>query len=180
MQYPFKSSNMKIKYSIVLILSVLISSCTSSKDIKTHTLAPLDKRFSHSFTNISIKKESSNNKTSILQLLGIPETAVIDTVKLEIQENGQLKIEYDNPLEGKKVHFFKGKFKKHYYQVFLQRNQVIVPPIYWVTHIERLRFSISKDNLLVINEYREHSGLILFMGGGSGSKLQYCFKNVEK
>lgn len=155
-------------------------SCNAGKEIKQRNLAPLDKKFSQLFINQSIKKETSKRKATILELLKIQDSIKIDTVKLEIQKDGQLKIEYEHPLEGKKSHYYKGKFKRRYYQVFLQRDQIVFPPIYWITHIERLRFSISKDNLLVINKYSEHTGMVLFMGGGYGDKVQFCFKKTIK
>lgn len=161
----------------LLILSLILTSCNTTKEIRQRNLSSLDRKFSAIFVNQSTKKEKSKNQITILELLKIDESVKIDSVKLEIQADGQLKIEYEHKLKGRKIHFYKGKFKKHYYQVFFQRDQIILPPIYWVTHIERLRFGISKDNLLIINEYTEHSGMILLFSGGSGSNSQYSFKN---
>ncbi len=172
---------MKMKSSLPIIITlIVITSCNSVKEIKQKNLSSIDKNFSESFTNLSIKKDSSTRQVTILELLQINENQNIDDFKLIIQKNEDLKIEYKNILGVKNSQVFKGKFKKRYYQVFLQRDQIFFPPIYWIKDIERLRFSISKDSMLVINKYSDHSGMILLFGAGSSWKEQYCFKNLKK
>ncbi len=160
----------------ILILGLLLTSCKTSKNISYHNLSSLDPNFSASYENRAIKEGSFKSQTSLLQLLKIEATDTISEVKLAIQNNGELQIDYDNHKGKQKSIVLKGKFKKHYYQIFFERNQIILPPFYWVTHIERIRLSISKDNLLVINNYSEHTGMIMMFAGGSSSKTQHLFK----
>lgn len=159
----------------IIILGLVLTSCKTSKNIRYKNLSSLDRNFSASFENSAIKKDSFKSQTSILQLLKIATTDTISDVHLALQNNGELKVDYVNNNGERKSIVLKGKFKKHYYQVFFQRNQIIIPPIYWVTHIERIRLSTSKDNTLVINTYSEHTAMIMMFAGGSSWKAQHRF-----
>lgn len=168
----------KFRMSILILTTMIISSCSSTR-FKNKDLNAISANFSMRIVNQSIVTDSLKTEPTLSSLFQIQESIKNDSLFLEIYQNDSLRVTYKNILGGKEVRVFKGKFKKHYYQVFTERKQIIFPPIYWTSHINRLRFSVSKDSLLIVNNYVDSGGMIMFIGNGYTYNSQYCFKIIK-
>jgi hypothetical protein len=189
---------------ILIIVSLCLTSCatqkgiakkeTANKEIPERELLGLNKGFSGSFSNIPFSNNSKCVQNSLLSLLEIkpqqPENELMrlseanpnlinDSIEMEIQKNGDLKVNYVNENGEKDSNIFKGKKRKKDYKLFLQKERTFVLPILWTTNVERLNISLTKDSTLVVKKYSNHSAMFLFMAGGYGGDFEYCFKNMK-
>jgi len=154
----FKSTDMK---KVAILFVIVLTSC-STNNFKKKNLLPIDSNL-----NFVISNESQSiGDRDFLSLFGIAQNA--KDVKINFDSSGDFRITYKNPyLKGDQFQAFKGKFKKKFFEIYLEKKRVVAPPIYWVTQINRLRIAIEKDSTLVVERHYDHSGMILFMGAGS-------------
>ena len=157
-----------------LLVALCFISCSTVK-IRTKDLQALKSKSVSSFNDIAIKPDSLAHSMRLTNLFGL-EKSYDDLVKISVEPSGELKIISKNVLGGNNFIVFKGKSKKHYYEIYLEKKRIPFPPIYSISKINRIRLSISDEGLLVVNMYRNHSGMILLMAAGSSSKNQYRFQ----
>jgi hypothetical protein len=184
---------------LLIIVSLCLTSCAtqkeiSKKEIPERELIGLNKGFSMSFSNIPLVNNSKCIQNSLLSLLEIkqrqPENELMrlnevnpnlinDSIKIVIQENGDLKINYINENGKLDSKSFKGKMRKRDYKLFLQKERIFILPIIWWTNVDRLKISLTKDATLVVKKYANHSGMMLFMAAGYSYDAQYLFKTIN-
>jgi hypothetical protein len=163
----------------LLVVSLSLTSCATQKGIPKKELLGLDKKFSESFGNKLVNAVSGEVESKLSTLLKIKSDTLHDaSIKMEVQENGDLKINYTNENGEKDSKIFKGKLRKRDYKLFLIKKRVFILPIIWWTNVERLKISLTKDSTLVVKKYSNYSGMIL-MGAGNSWKEECYFKNIK-
>lgn len=170
--FEFKSNIMK---KVVLIIVFSLFSCKSYKEIKEKEFVVLSAKSLGEFHSLSNKKKQTEYQTSIQELFDIRNLDTI--VKIIITKNDEIEIHYKNVLGGNEITAFKGKFKKNYFEVYLDKKRIFFPPIYCKTNINRLRIGLTQNKDLVINRHYDYSGMVLLFAAGNSDNKQYVFKN---
>lgn len=158
-------------------LSFFFLSCTSYKTVKDSDLQVLNKKLEGKFLSEDVVLDSTNFPTHFQGLFGIANSDSV--IALNVNAKSELEIRYKNRLGGNEVRAFKGKFKKKCFKVFLEKKRVTLPPIYWVTNVNRLKLGLDKKGRLIVDRHYEHSGMILLMAAGSSSEHQYSFNPTK-
>lgn len=161
------------KIAIIIVFSLF--SCKSYKQIKDKELVSFPSKLSSEFHAISNKKVKTDYQVSIQELFEIRNLDTI--VKIIINKNDEIEIHYKNVLGGNEIAAFKGKFKKKYFEVYLDKKRIFFPPIYCKTNINRLRIGLTQNQQLVINRHYDYSGMFLLFAAGNSDNKQYVFKN---
>lgn len=161
------------KLAIIIVFSLF--SCKSYKEIKDKELVVLSSESLGEFHSISNQKKKTDYQVSIQELFGIRNLDEI--VKIIISKNDEIEIHYKNVLGGNEVVTFKGKFKKNYFEVFLNKKRIFFPPIYCKTNINRLRIGLTQNKELVINQHYDYSGMFMLFAAGNSDNKQYVFKS---
>lgn len=161
------------KLAIIIVFSLF--SCKSYKEIKDKDLVVFSSNTLGEFHSLSNKKTKTDYQISIQELFGLKNSDKI--VKVIITKTDAIEIQYKNVLGGNEVAAFKGKFKKHYFEVYLDKKRVFFPPIYCKTRINRLRIGLTQSKELVINQHYDYSGMFLFFAAGNSDIKQYVFKS---
>lgn len=106
-----------------------------------------------------------------------------DFFKLEFIDKNNLKISYDEIVENKfvpKEIILKGKRKKKFFEVYFSKKQFFIPILYGNFDIYRLRIGFDKSGKILIRNFTDFSGNILFIGGGFSGESKSFFESVEK
>ncbi|MEO5775615.1 MAG: hypothetical protein ABIQ27_01840 [Flavobacterium sp.] len=165
-----------MKNPIILIsLCFLLMSCASEKKIKNRDLMKIDSSLDRTFSNKDFTKQNKT-LTSLFEMNRLTDKEI----NLSFDKEGDLKISYKDALGGDRFRCFNGKFKRNFFEVYLEKKRIPFPPIYWITQVNRLRISLDKENNLIIDSYFNHSGMILMMAAGSSNKEQFIFKPIIK
>lgn len=161
-----------------LLCSLLSVSCRSYMTLKNKDFIKIDENFNGNYKSASVFIDSIKTKrnTNIQSLFGLKNND--SDLFFKINSKSELEIEYKNILGGTEKRFFKGKFRRKYFEIYLEKKRIPFAPIYSITSINRLRVAIDNQNNLVINHYENHSGMILLMAGGSSIKEQFIFKQT--
>lgn len=161
--------------NLAIILVFSLFSCKSYKEIKDKDLVVFSSKSLGEFHVMSNLKKKTDYQISVQELFGLKNSDSI--IKVVFSNKDAIEIHYKNVLGGNEVAAFNGKFKKHYFEVYLDKKRIFFPPIYCKTKINRLRIGITITNQLVINRHYDYSGmLMLFAAGNSGNK-QYVFNS---
>jgi hypothetical protein len=161
------------KLVIVLIFSFF--SCKSYKEIKDKELVVFSSKALGEFHSLSNKKKKTDYQISVQELFGFKNSDSI--IKVVFSKKDAIEIHYKNVLGGNEVAAFNGKFKKHYFEVYLDKKRIFFPPIYYKSNVNRLRIGLTKNQELVINQQYDYSGMFLFFAAGNSDKKQYVFKS---
>ncbi|MEQ3661337.1 MAG: WG repeat-containing protein [Flavobacterium sp.] len=105
-----------------------------------------------------------------------------DFLNLEFIDNNNLKISYDEIVENKLVYkeiILKGKRKKKFFEVYFSKKQFFIPILYGNFQIDRLRIGFDKSGKILIRNFYDGSGNILFIGGGFSGETKSLFEKVE-
>lgn len=106
-----------------------------------------------------------------------------DFFNLEFIDNNILKISYDEIVENKFVQkeiILKGKRKKKFFEVYFSKKQFFIPFLFGNFSIDRLRIGFDKSDKILIRNFSDGSGNILFIGGGFSGESKFLFESVEK
>lgn len=160
---------------LLLLIAFGLFSCKSYKEIKDKELAPITSKSLGEFQSISNQKEKTEYQVSIQQLFNIKNLDSV--VKVVINKNDEVEIHYKNVLGGNEIEVFKGKFKKNYFEVYLDKKRIFFPPIYYKSNINRLRIGLTQNNELVINQHYDYSGMFMLFAAGHSDNNQYVFKS---
>lgn len=163
-----------MRKSVIIVLFGLFS-CQSYKQIKDKELVPITSKSLGEFQSISNQKEKTEYRVSIQQLFNIKNLDSV--VKVIINKNDEVEIHYKNVLGGNEIEVFKGKFKKSYFEVYLDKKRIFLPPIYCKSNINRLRIGLTQNNELVINQHYDYSGMFMLFAAGHSDNNQYVFKS---
>ena len=106
-----------------------------------------------------------------------------DFFNLEFIDKNNLKISYDEIVENKFVSkeiILKGKRKKKFFEVYFSKKQFFIPILYGNFEIDRLRIGFDKSGKILIRNFSDGSGNILFIGGGFSGESKSLFESIEK
>ncbi|MBF6640553.1 hypothetical protein IVB69_03590 [Flavobacterium sp. J49] len=163
--------------TLLACLSLFFISCGSYKTVKNKDLQYLKNNLEGKFIAEDMNLDSTNNNTSIQRLFEIQNSDYM--IGLKVNDSKELEIHYKNALGGNQVKFFKGKFKKKYFKVFIEKKRITFPPIYWVINVNRLKIGLDQKGRLIINKHYDHSGMVLLFAAGSSYDYQYIFKQSQ-
>lgn len=161
------------KLALIIVFSFF--SCKSYKEIKDKELVVFSAKSLGEFHSLSNQKKKTDYQISIQELFEIRNLDTI--VKIIISKNEEIEIHYKNVLGGNEVAAFTGKFKKNYFEVYLDKKRIFFPPIYCKTNINRLRIGFTQNQELVINRHYDYSGMFLLFAAGNSDNKQYVFKS---
>ena len=160
---------------LVVVIAFGLFSCKSYKEIKDKELVVITSKSFGEFHSISNKKKKTDYQISIQELFNV--SNLDEIVKVSISKKDEIEIHYKNVLGGNEVAIFKGKFKKNYFEVFLDKKRIFFPPIYCKSNINRLRIWLTQNQELVINQHYDYSGMFLLLAAGNSDNKQYVFKS---
>ncbi len=163
-----------IKISLILILILFASSCATKMKISEKKLEKIEPNFSGYFYNTSYKrldkKGTIKKQSSILNAVWL-EQEDVQVIYMEIGKNEVLNISFFDSYTNKmQTATFKGKFKRGFYELYLVKKSIKIPPIipviYGIVDIDRVRIGKSKNGDLIIEKYIDRGGCILFFCAG--------------
>ena len=163
--------------TLIAYLSLFLISCSTYKTVRNKELQVLNNQLEGKFQSTPILIKSNHFKTNMENLFEITNSDSL--LRLKVNSNNELEIRYKNQLGGKEVQTFKGKFKRKYFKIFLEKDRITFPPFYWVTKVNRLKIGLDKKGQLVINQHFDHSAMIMLFAAGSSSNNQYVFKQSK-
>ncbi|MCH8534073.1 MAG: hypothetical protein LAT51_03300 [Flavobacteriaceae bacterium] len=143
--------------------SFILSSCGSTIKLNNEDLDEFSSASGFYFNNYPYLVEQTNYRfPSLLDAFKIYEIPK-GWVYLDFTDAEELRISYQNQ-RGKLIsHTYEGKFKNNYYEIYFHRINAGIPPIYWQTHIDRMRIAIHKEGNLMIN-HKFKNGKYYFFG----------------
>lgn len=151
-------------------------SCAGSKQAVYRKAPPSDMKLT--FENFSMRKDSTSSGTTLTGIFGVLESSV-EKVTVYFDSSDQIRIDYEDKFGRRSNYGYAGKFRKRSYDYYKSNSHKGIPPFYWITDVERLRFKLEADSTLVVQYYYNRSGMILLMAGGGSDKREYRFKRVS-
>jgi hypothetical protein len=160
------------------IIAMLCISCGSGMRVSKKKLAGIDTSLNATFCNFAADTVKANN-VELLWLFGIEQEGIKEA-RIKFDDQGDIRIEYQNALGGTEFRAYKGTFKKGYFEVYLVKDKFVIPICYSKVNVSRLRISIDKNGALVADWYRDRTGNIFLLAGGTTTRRQYFFKTTVK
>lgn len=170
---------------LILILSTfLIYSCGTYRINNTldfEEISNLEKLNGKYVANSEIRKkdESSQNALGIFNVF----KENTDFINLVFEEPNKLKLTYlldtNEGIVEKEV-LFEGKRKKKFLEIYFSKKQFFIPLILSSVYIDRVRIGQDKNGDLIIRNFHDNSGNLLFIGGGNAKESTYHFIKSEK
>lgn len=159
---------------LLLPLTLLLLSCSVQNSMDRKGLVPLHKKITGNFQNSIIVEPDREVRLSRFFELNDKDSIVqINSVK------NKLVVSFIDSLGAKHHKVFEGKFKKKYFQFHLKYDTVLVPPLVATIDELRVRLSLDERGNLVINNYYDSSGIILFFGAGGSGNSKYVFTKTQ-
>lgn len=169
---PFKAV---VSLVVFLFTALTFSSCTGIRTIPPAEFVAIDQSFKDTFTNKVCKFRGTTAKDNLLQVAEINELTE-EKLSIAFDSTGRLKI---SSVSGEWSKDFDGKFKRGYYQVYLRRKRIEIPPVFPVFYsdvdVYRLRIAYHHYGYLLVENKYFRGKSILFLGGGRGQRNVYFF-----
>ena len=149
---------------------MLLTSCASRNVFQKKEMA----------INKELKLTLDNSATNwdFLSLFGIYEKAELVHVKFDA--SGDFRVEYKSNYLGRNgFKAFKGSFKKNYFEIYLDKKNVFLPPVYCKTNINRIRLTVLNDSTLVVDQYINRSGMVVLFAAGTSHRSQYSYNKSK-
>jgi hypothetical protein len=176
-----------IKLFFLFLLSSSIYSCSSNKKIFKEPLqnnGQLHGTFNNrlaGYDSLNYKRINANvnlNEVTLQSLFGIRSLFVSDTIYFKLIDKQQLEIKYRDSAMDKTMIVNRKLSRKGYFQYFVKRKVIQVPPvisfIYGSRLIDRLRIGINlSGNLVVENKYVSEGNILIFGNGAAYKQLYY-------
>lgn len=159
-----------IRFTIFLFSFQLVLSCTGLK-VRKSDLHPINESFTGTFFNDTLRTEGRFTDKTMLEVFRIKDQQT-DSVSLKFLNSRQMQIAFGQQFQTKT---YDGKFRNGYFQIFLQKKQFILPPIFMYRDIYRLRITLTKENDLLIANMWAQDGMILLLAGGDTSHRKFYF-----
>lgn len=153
-------------------------SCSPAQSVSRSNLDVPTRQLNATYENVSHSKDSMQDAVKLTTLFGLDPNIDADSVNVYF-DNGKLRLAFKDQFGRKTSMSFQGKFRRKDYQYFLQRKNIVFPPIYWMTNVDRVRVSVAKDSTLIVEDFSDHSGMVLLFGAGYSARIQYKFKYVK-
>lgn len=154
---------------LVLSLSMIMFSCASEDNFKRKGLINVNRKISGTYQNTTISKYDTKVKLSNFFELFESDSVV----EIKTQKN-MLIVGYIDS-KGRHYKTFQGKFRNKFFQFYLNYDTLLFPPLIATIQERRVRLSLNENSDLVINEYYDNSGMILFFGAGHSGNSKYTF-----
>jgi len=157
----------------ILIFVFTFTSCGTMRTFKTSDFSTINgvKNLEGDYLNLN------SDRKSILSLFNIREEANIITISSE--NSNEIKLTYYNDSTIRQERVFAGEMKKNYFEIYFSNQKKVIPIIYGNYNIDRIRIGKTKDGKLLIRNYYDNSGHILFLGGGYSVETPYIFFNAN-
>ena len=97
-----------------------------------------------------------------------------DFVSIVSENPNEIKLIYYND-SAKQEKVFTGEMKKNYFEIYFSKRQFFIPLLFSSCDIERIRVGKSKDGKLLIRDFSDQSGNLLFLMGGYSYETPYVF-----
>ncbi len=95
---------------------------------------------------------------------------------LDFNKSEQMKLSYQTD-SGLVEKYYKGKFKENYFEI---ASRWILPlPLYGGYKISRMRIGKNADSDLLVHDYRDNAGWLLFFVGGGASENEFLFEKMD-
>jgi hypothetical protein len=151
--------------------------------VRKSQFKPIDRNLSRTFQNTAFKVNGKRYwSPPLLNLFEITNVNA-DSIKITLNEAGDLKISYRDS-SAPKERVFHGKYSENgYWEVFLRNKRKEIfpyfPIIYGKRDINRIRLAVTiQDELIVDNRWMEN-GNILFIGAGDSGRRQSFFNPIK-
>lgn len=168
-----------LKISFIILLGLIFNSCGTLKFNKTKEFVKFNPSINELngeyYGNSESTKRNNNQTINILQLFNLEREA--DFINLSIDQS-KVKLNYLQGTENKEF-VFEGKMRNKFLEIYFKKKQTVIPLLYSSIEIDRIRIGKDKDGNLVIMNFAEHSGNILFMAAGHYDELSYIFKKSD-
>lgn len=126
----------------------------------------------------SQRTNKNKNLSYLLQHFNINNEKA-DFANLTFEEPNQVKLDYivdskEGAVEKKIV--LEGSRKKKYLEIYFSKEQSFIPLLYSKINVQRIRIGKDKNGELLIMNFYDRSGNILFLGAGSSFERGSHFK----
>jgi hypothetical protein len=102
-----------------------------------------------------------------------------DFVTINLENDTTIKLMYYNDSTYNE-RLFNGKMTNKYFEIYFSKKSFLIPLIFSSNDIDRIRIGISKERKLLIRNFINLSGNILFFGGGMEYEDPYMFDRIYK
>ncbi len=171
---------MKIKYIFFTLSLLLIYSCGTYRINKTSGFVPLTdlQQLNGKYITQSQLTNKNKNLSYLLQHFNINNEKA-DFANLTFEEPNQVKLDYivdskEGAVEKKIV--LEGSRKKKYLEIYFSKEQSFIPLLYSKINVQRIRIGKDKNGELLIMNFYDRSGNVLFLGAGSSFERGSHFK----
>ena len=174
--------NNQLLLFVVVCLTLIVNSCGTLRINKTSDFKKNTNLDSLNGKYFSIPFHSKNTSDKDFFLLMNKYNTKSDFFNLEFIDKNNLKISYDEIVENKLVPkeiILKGKRKKKFFEVYFSKKQFFIPILYGNFEIYRLRIGFDKSGKILIRNFYDSSGNILFIGGGFSGETKSLFEKIE-
>ncbi|PBQ30301.1 hypothetical protein CNR22_00505 [Sphingobacteriaceae bacterium] len=162
-------------FGFFLLINFTFVSCTGIRTIPPAEFMAIDQNFSGTFTNNVCKFRGVTEKDNMLELFAAGASKE-EKLKISFDSIGRLKLA---SLSEDWSAEFNGKFKRGFYQVYLRKKRIEIPPffpfIYSDVDVYRLRIAFHPYGYLMVENNYFKGKSIFFLGGGRGQRNLYFF-----
>ena len=153
----------------ILIVILTLTSCGTVRINKTSDFAQIK-----DVTDLNGNYLNRTSKNSILSRFDIKEYA--DFVTFACENPNEIKLIYHND-STEREQIINGQMKNNFFEIYFSKRQFFIPLIYSSCDIERIRVGKSKDGKLLIRDFSNQSGNLLFLTSGHSFETPYKFYN---
>lgn len=172
-----------------IVIFLLCAACSTGLKVSKSQFKPIDIAFSGTFRNTVVEISGKDSDETLLQIFGIYNINS-DSIKLTCSETGLVIIEFHDSLsimknKTRKEVFQGEKSRRGYFEIFLAKKKIDIPPIipifYSNRNIYRIRIGLTKSNDLIIDNMKDVGGnFFIFIANGYKTRTQYYFENLKK
>ena len=102
----------------------------------------------------------------ILSIFDIRENAHFFTIVAKSPT--EIKLIYYNDSGERQEKVFEGRMRRNFFEIYLRRRRLILPPIITIVNTHRIRVAKTADNRLIVKGFFESYSQLLFLMGGGG------------
>lgn len=172
---------MKLKSKIFILFAsiFLFYSCGTYRINKTSDFEKISdwKKLEGSYLAKSEVSKKYKNQTTLLRMFSnLKEVADFVTIDFETPKKVRLTYLLETT-EGiiKKESVFEGERKGKFFEIYFSKQQFFIPLLYSNVNIARIRVGQDKNGDLLIKNFYDRSGNILFFGAGGSAEFTYRF-----
>ena len=157
----------------VLIFLLTFTSCGTMKVNKTSNFSTIN-----DIKDLEGHYLNHTNNGTILSCFTIRQYA--DFVSIISESPNEIKLTYYNSDSlAKQERTFTGEMKEKYFEIYFLKEGINIPFIFKNSNTYRIRIGKTKDGKLLIGDYIDDSGYLLFLGAGSSTETSYIFSCAE-